>query len=170
MRKFLTTSASATFFGNSLYTARIMKDHLEYIVRNQPGMYGVVLVLPAAKDEVRVICNWGDYFEKRLQQHANPSAVLDRIASKCPKMVHMMTGDDPIAQVSLQFNNGEWLHGIGMEVKLPTPYRNAFDLLGCKEIETAVCKVYNYNIGIYAEIQKHCPIPGWVKGLEGVWQ
>ena len=79
MRKFLTTSASATFFGNSLYTARIMKDHLEYIVRNQPGMYGVVLVLPAAKDEVRVICNWGDYFEKRLQQHANPSAVLDRI-------------------------------------------------------------------------------------------
>ena len=52
MRKFLTTSASATFFGNSLYTARIMKDHLEYIVRNQPGMYGVVLVLPAAKDEL----------------------------------------------------------------------------------------------------------------------
>ena len=170
MRKFLTTSASATFFGNSLYTARIMKDHLEYIVRNQPGMYGVVLVLPAAKDEVRVICNWGDYFEKRLQQHANPSAVLDRIASKCPKVVHMMTGDDPIAQVSLQFNNGEWLHGIGTEVKLSTPYRNAFDLLGSKEIETAVCKVYNYNFGIYAEMQKHCPIPGWVKGLEEVWQ
>ncbi len=170
MRKFLTTSASATFFGNSLYTARIMKDHLEYIVRNQPGMYGVVLVLPAAKDEVRVICNWGDYFEKRLQQHANPSAVLDRIASKCPKVVHMMTGDAPIAQVSLQFDDGEWLHCIGMELKLQAPFRNAFDLLGNKDIEAAVCKVYNYSIGIYAEIQKCCPIPGWVKGLEEVWQ
>ena len=121
MRKFLTTTASATFFGNSSYTARIMKDHLEYIFRNQPGMYGVVLVIQAAKDEVRVICNWGEYFEKRLQQHANPAAVLERIASKCPKVVHMMTSDDPIAQVSLQFGSGEWLHGVGMVVKLPAP-------------------------------------------------
>lgn len=170
MREFLTTTASATFFGNSLYTARIMKDHLEYIVRNQPGMYAVVLVIPGAKDMVRIVCNWGDYFEKRLQQHANPSAVLDRIASKCPKVVNMMTGDGPIAQVSLQFEGGEWLHGIGMELKLPAPFRNAFDLLGSKEIEAAVCKVYSYSIGIYAEIQKNCPIPGWVKGLEEVWQ
>ena len=170
MRKFLTTNASATFFGESKYTARILKDHLEYIVRNQPGMYGVVLVIPAARDAVRVICNWGDYFEKRLQQHSNPSAVLNRIASKCPKVVRMMTDDDPIAQVSLQFGDGEWLHGIGMEVKLPAPYWNAFDLLGSKEIEAAVCKVYNYSIGIYAEIQKNCPISGWVKGLEEVWQ
>ena len=43
-------------------------------------------------------------------------------------------------------------------------------LLGSKEIEAAVCKVYNYSIGIYAEIQKNCLIPGWVKGLEEVWQ
>ena len=133
-------------------------------------MYGVVLVIQAAKDEVRVICNWGEYFEKRLQQHANPAAVLERIASKCPKVVHMMTSDDPIAQVSLQFGSGEWLHGVGMVVKLPAPIRNAFDILGSKEIESAVCKVYNYNIGIYAEIQKHCPIHGWVDGLEEVWQ
>lgn len=123
MRKFLTTTASATFFGNSPYTARIMKDHLEYIVRNQPGMYAVVLVLPTEKDKVHVICNWGDYFGKQLQQNANPSAVLDRIASKCPKVVHMMTGDDPIAQVSLLLDSDGWLHGIGMEVKLPAPYR-----------------------------------------------
>ena len=122
MRRFLTTNASATFFGESKYTARIMKDHLEYIVRNQPGMYAVVLVIPAAKDVVRVVCNWGDYFEKRLQQHANPSAVLDHIASKCPKVVHMMTGDDPIAQISLQFDDGAWLHGIGMELKLQAPW------------------------------------------------
>lgn len=66
MRRFLTTTASATFFGESKYTARIMKDHLEYIVRNQPGMYAVVLVIPAAKDVVRVVCNWGDYFEKAV--------------------------------------------------------------------------------------------------------
>lgn len=170
MRRFLTTTASATFFGNSVYTARIMKDHLEYIVRNQPGMYAVVLVIPAAKDEVRILTNWGDYFEKRLEQHANPSAVLDRIASKCPKVVQMMTGDGPIANVSLQFNNGEWLHGIGMELKLTEPIRNAFSILGSQEIEAAVLKVYNYSIGIYAEIQKNCPIPGWVKGLEEVWQ
>lgn len=170
MRKFLTTTASATFFGNSPYTARIMKDHLEYIVRNQPGMYAVVLVLPTEKDKVHVICNWGDYFGKQLQLNANPSAVLDRFASKCPKVVHMMTGDDPIAQVSLLLDSDEWLHGIGMEVKHPAPYRNAFDLLGSREIEAAVCKVYNYSIGIYVEIQKHCPIPGWVKGLEEVWQ
>lgn len=103
MRKFLTTSASATFFGNSLYTARIMKDHLEYIVRNQPGMYGVVLVLPAAKDEVRVICNWGDYFEKRLQQHANPSAVLDRIASKCPSAPELLRDGGVPAQHFVEY-------------------------------------------------------------------
>jgi hypothetical protein len=47
-----------------------------------------------------------------------------------------MTGDDPNAQVSIQFDGGEWLHGIG----------------------------------IYAEIQKKCPIPGWEEGLEEVWQ
>ena len=64
MRRFLTTTASATFFGESKYTARIMKDHLEYIVRNQPGMYAVVLVIPAAKDVVRVVCNWGRLFRK----------------------------------------------------------------------------------------------------------
>lgn len=170
MRKFLTTAASATFFGNSSYTARIMKDHLEYIVRIQPGMYAVVLVIPAAKDAVHIICNWDDYFKKRLQQHSNPSAVLDRIASKCPKVIQMMTAEDTVAQVSIQLGGGEWLHGIGMELKLPAPFRNAFDLLGSKEIEAAICKVYNYSIGIYAEIQKHCPIPGWVKGLEEVWQ
>ena len=80
----------------------------------------------------------------------------------------MMTSDDPIAQVSLQFEGGEWLHGIGMELKLLSPIRNAFDILGSKEIEAAVSKVYNYNIGIYAEIQKNCSIPGWVKGPEEV--
>ena len=37
-------------------------------------------------------------------------------------------------------------------------------------IEAAVCKVYNYNIGIYAKIQKNCPVRGWVEGLEEVWQ
>ena len=50
------------------------------------------------------------------------------------------------------------------------PFRNAFDLLGNKEIEAAVCKVYNYSIGIFAEIQKNCPRPEWMKGLEEVWQ
>ena len=52
MRKFLTISASATFFGNSLYTARIMKDHLEYIVRNQPGMYAVALYRPSSENNL----------------------------------------------------------------------------------------------------------------------
>ena len=66
-------------------------------------------MIPAARDAVRVICNWGDYFEKRLQQHSNPSAVLDRIASKCPKVVRMMTDDDP----SLGMHDCLWAPGDG---------------------------------------------------------
>lgn len=83
---------------------------------------------------VRVICNWGEYFEKRLEQHSDPSAVLDRIAAKCPKVVQMMTGGDSIAQVSLKFEGGERLHGIGMEMKLSSPFRNAFDILGGESV------------------------------------
>lgn len=60
------------------------------------------------------------------------------------------TSDDPIAQVSLQFDGWEWLHGLGMEVKPSAPYRNVSDLLGSKGIENAVCKVHNYSISIYA--------------------
>lgn len=48
MRKFLTTTASVTFFDESKYTARFKKDHLEYIVRNLPGMCWALTAGPSS--------------------------------------------------------------------------------------------------------------------------
>lgn len=149
MSKFLTTTASATFFGNSLYTPRITND----IWSTRPDPTGDVC--RGAGDSIgegRGVghLQLGRNFRKALTAAYEPGGRAEPHCIECPKVVHMMTSDDPIAQVSLQFDGWEWLHGLGMEVKPSAPYRNVFDLLGSKGIENAVCKVHNYSISIYA--------------------
>ena len=171
MRLFLNTTASATFFGNAKCTARIMKDHIEFIFKLQSGVYSVVLVLPADRDSVALICNWGLYFEKRLRQVSNASAVIGRIQSKCPKTASLLTGDEePISEMSLQLHTGEWLKGIGTEVKLSAPMMDAFSILGDKSVIDTAFRLNHFVVEIYSEIQKQCPIPGWRDGLQEIWQ
>ena len=169
MRSFLSSSASATFYGGMSYTVRVMKTHLEYIFKYSKGIYAVVLVIPKSVNSVMLMCDWGRFFD-RVNQHGNPEALLGRIKKDCPETVKLLRGEpDPFSQISLELNTGETVDGIGMEISLPAPIDNPLHLFGSLLIEHEAVRLFKYSASIFIEIQNNCKIPGWKEGLKEIW-
>ena len=171
MRTFLTEKASATFFGNAQCTGRVMKDHLEFIYKVKAGVYAVVLLIPLSQEKVKLMCNWGKYFDKVLFNLPNQQSVFERIKAKCPLTFDLFTKKDGKYRVcSCYLDSGEKVQGIAIDSDYESNIFSGMELLGNRELEQKAFDLYVYSLDIYNEIALNCPIKNWKDSLDEVWQ
>lgn len=163
MRTFFSEKPGAKFLNGCKVTLHVMPDYVEYIVKLDKGYYGVVNLMPEGKNKVSLLCYWGDYF-KRLQNIPNKNHVMDIIAKNCPSLVRVLSCKDEVKFA--QFKDAKY-EGAGFVMQLDANFSNGIiPVLGNELLQSKALELLNTSLKVFWEIHDHCPLKGWVDGLE----
>lgn len=91
MRKFLSTTAGATFNEQTPnLTFAVRKACIELIFKIDRGVYAVINMSHGAKDKVLLTANWNRYF----QRVKNPDVQIPRVQKTCPTLYKVWAAED----------------------------------------------------------------------------
>lgn len=159
--KFISSRASAKFFGESKMTFLVQKDCVELIFKIKRGyisQYQFILSL-------RVGCYWRAYgrFWNRLKGMHNYKDVLARLKKTCPLAVNIFT--NTVSPHFAYLDKEQTQGAVVLEMKAPVQTNSVSDYLHEKVVEKAM-ELMNYNLNLYCELDEKCPFPAWRDDFE----
>lgn len=163
MRKFLSTTAGATFNEcNPNFTICVRKDCVELIVKLNKGVYAIVNMRYADKEHIMLSASWGRFFKR----FAIPTVLLPRIKATCPKLYQLLTHG---------LDNFMMVHDAEIKKMCIGSIlsRTSSSSLICQiddELVEAVFDMVNTIVSVYREIKDNPPFPAWKDRLDEVWQ
>ena len=166
MRKFLSSTAGATFYADTPnLTFCVRKDSIEVIGKLRPGVYAIAHLLRVTDEQGILFADWGTYFD-RIK---NPTVQLPQIKKCCPTLYTVMQGGDDsgVYETRIAHSDGSKHRGFA----LPVTVDKDSPLLNCltKETTDAAFDLFDKCIKIYNELQNNPPFPAWKPGLTEVW-
>lgn len=161
MRKLFSDKAGATFNEQMpTVTVCVRKECVELVSKVDRGVYAVTSLVPAGNGQMRLIANWGRFFD-RIQ---NPEVQLPRCKSICPVLYKLLT--DSLDGITLAKRKGEDDYSVFRLV----PMAGVIPLLSItKEVLDINRNFVNTMIDICNELSNNPPFPGWKGGLDELW-
>lgn len=118
--------------------------------------------MPEGKDKVTLLCYWGSYF-KRLQNIPNKAKIMDTLAKNCPTLVEVLSSQ--CETKFAQFKNSKY-DGSGFVMQLDADFSHGLiPVLGNADLQSKALNLLNTSLKVFWEIHDHCPLKGWVDGL-----
>ena len=165
MRTFFSDKPGAKFLSGCKVTLHVMPDYVEYIVKLDHGYYGIVNLMPEGKDKVTLLCYWGSYF-KRLQNIPNKNKVMDILAKNCPTLVEVLSSQ---GETKFELFKNSKYDGSGFVMQLDADFSHGLiSVLGNADLQSKALNLLNTSLKVLWEIHDHCPLKGWVDGLNEI--
>lgn len=149
------------------------------------GVYAITNLVSAGNGQMRIIANWGRFFdriqncpssESRVKSHlnsaesretvneVNPEVQLPRCKATCPTLYRLLT--ESLDGIMLLKKKGESDYSVCRLV----PMTGIIPLLSItKEVLDINRDFVNTMIDICNELSNNPPFPGWKDGLDEVW-
>lgn len=167
MRKFLSTTAGATFNEQTPnLTFAVRKTCIELIFKIDRGVYAIINMSHGTIDKVLLTANWNRFF----QRVKNPDAQIPRVKKACPTLykVWAVEDEDGIRQASvLDWTGNKEFDAFCLLVDVP----ERIALIDClsPKVRITAGTLLNKCLDIYNELHHNPPFPAWKQGLDELW-
>lgn len=166
MRKFLSTTAGATFLHGGNFTYCIRKDSIEFIFKLDRGIYMIINLIQAESGKGLLMANWGQFFD--LMETDQFHRYVYALRNTCPKWMALAEckadNNYSIGQI-----HGDPTQSIMEEVDLPSD--SILRSFNDSQIVDKAVRLAQFCQDMFYEILDGCPIKDWKQILyREVWQ